>query len=84
MLAEHIKQSGETQAVWADRIGISRPYLNSLIKGVKTPSLPVALRIERLTGGVVKAASWVAPDPAEAPADAPATPPEKGTDHEAA
>lgn len=66
MLADHITQSGETQAAWAERIGISRPYLNALMKRAKTPSLPVALRIERLTEGAVPASSWVPDTPAPA------------------
>lgn len=60
MLRELITQSGETQAVWATRIGVSAPYLSALLAGRKEPSLRVAARIESLTDGRVRAASWVA------------------------
>ena len=56
MLANFISQSGESRTVWADRIGISRSYLSDILNGHKIPSLPVAVRIEELTGGKVTAA----------------------------
>jgi len=59
MLHEFIKSSGETQAKWAGRLGISRAYLSMLTSGQKTPGLDLAVRIERATGGAVTAASWV-------------------------
>lgn len=58
MLAEHIRQSGETQTVWAERIRVSRSYLNHLMSGRRKPSLTIALRIESATGGAVPARSW--------------------------
>lgn len=57
MLAEFITQSGESRSAWADRIGISRSYLSDILNGHKVPSLPLAVKIERLTGGAVTAAS---------------------------
>ncbi|WP_028029910.1 helix-turn-helix domain-containing protein [Gemmobacter nectariphilus] len=61
-LRQHIDQSGERQAVWADRIGISRAYLSDLLARKKLPSLRLAARIERLTGNAVGASSWVPDD----------------------
>lgn len=63
-LKHHIDQSGERQAIWADRIGISRAYLSDLLSKKKVPSLRLAARIERLTDRAVTASSWV---PDEAP-----------------
>jgi transcriptional regulator with XRE-family HTH domain len=63
MLRSHIKSSGDTRGVWAERLGISRSYLSLLETGAKTPSLDLAVRIERETGGAVPAASWVARNP---------------------
>lgn len=60
MLREFIKQSGRPAAHWADVFGVSASYLSSLTSGKKTPSLEVAARIERATGGAVTCASWIA------------------------
>jgi DNA-binding transcriptional regulator YdaS (Cro superfamily) len=59
MLNEIIKTSGETQTVWAGRFGVSKSYLSDILNGNRTPSLHVAVRIERATGGAVPASSWV-------------------------
>lgn len=59
MLADVIKDSGETRAIWAKRIGITAPYLSDLLNRKKIPSLELATRIERLTGGRVSASSWI-------------------------
>ena len=66
MLRSHIKSSGDTREVWAARLGISRSYLSLLESGTKMPSLTLAVRIERATGGAVPAASWVAERPEDA------------------
>ncbi len=72
MFAEYIRKCGESRAAWATRIGVSRSYLSDMLNGKKTPSLDVAVRIERLTQGAVPASSWIAPAPdAGAPAVAP-------------
>lgn len=59
MLAEHISRSGMRQKEWAERFGISQPYLSDLLRGNRTPSLEVAVRIERETQGAVPAVSWI-------------------------
>jgi len=59
MLAEFITRSGENQAAWAKRLCVSRSYLSGLVNGNKSPSLDLAVRIERLSGGEVPATSWV-------------------------
>lgn len=77
MFSEFIQSSGQNRATWADRLGVSRSYLSDLLNGNKTPSLELATKIERATGGVVPASSWI-PDPAEAHApDQPETPTER-------
>lgn len=43
---------------WADRLGISRPYLYGLLDETRSPSLPVALRIAAATGGAVPITAW--------------------------
>jgi len=59
MLKAHIDSSGLTRAAWAKRLGVSEPYLSQLINRRKTPSLEIAGRIERETGGAVPAMSWL-------------------------
>lgn len=69
MLKEHIKSSGKSQRVWARSLGIAESHLSALMNHKKVPSLDLAVRIQRLTGGAVSAESWVAPaPPAETPA----------------
>ena len=48
-----------SQAEWARRIKVTRGYLCQLRDGNKTPSIDVAYRIERVTGGKVKMCDWV-------------------------
>jgi transcriptional regulator with XRE-family HTH domain len=59
MFAHYVTSSGLTQTAWADRIGVSRSYMSNLLNGKKRPSLEVAVRIERETGGLIPASSWV-------------------------
>jgi DNA-binding transcriptional regulator YdaS (Cro superfamily) len=50
---------GQRKGDFAKRIGVSSAYLSQLLSGKRTPSLEVAVKIERETGGAVLAASWV-------------------------
>lgn len=59
MLDEIITRSGQTRKAWAARIGVSNSYLSDLLNGKAVPSLALAARIERETGGAVPASSWV-------------------------
>jgi len=58
MFTQAITASGQTRKAIADQLGISASYLSLLESGKKRPSLDLAFRIERLTGGAVPAASW--------------------------
>ena len=42
----------------AENLGVSRPYLYDLIKGVRQPSLAVASKIAKATGGEVSVSDW--------------------------
>lgn len=57
--ANHIRDSGRTRAQWADELGVSRSFMSDLLNGNRRPSLELAVRIERATGGRVPAISWV-------------------------
>lgn len=61
MLSTHIEKSGETQAAWAERFGISAGHLSLILSGQKLPSLRLAFRIEAATGGGVPVSSWSVP-----------------------
>jgi transcriptional regulator with XRE-family HTH domain len=63
MLTDFILSSGVSRTSFADRLGISRAYLSLLENGKKTPSLELAVRIDRETAGRVPVSSWV-PDAA--------------------
>lgn len=73
---EHLKQylaaSGTKQSALAEQLGISRGYMSEIVGGTKIPSLVLAFRLERATGGAVPAVVWVADD--ECPAPTPETP----------
>lgn len=47
-----------TATAWAERFGVSRPYLYSLLDGSRQPSLDVAIRIASATNGAVPLTSW--------------------------
>lgn len=63
----HIKDQQLKQRDVARQLGISGGYLSELVNGIKTPSLDLAVAIERLTQGAVPAASWVPDAPAAEP-----------------
>jgi transcriptional regulator with XRE-family HTH domain len=66
MFTDFITRSGKSRSHWAERLGVSRSYLSDLLNGNRTPSLELAARIERMTGGEVPAVSWV-PAPVTTP-----------------
>ncbi|MBT0778036.1 helix-turn-helix transcriptional regulator [Paracoccus sp. pheM1] len=65
MLEHHLRASEETQAQFASRIGVRQGTVSKLMRGLVTPSLKLAQRIERVTNGAVPVSSWVDPDPAD-------------------
>lgn len=58
MLRDYIKEGGVDRAGFADALGITRGFLSLLEGGKRQPSLDLALRIARLTGGAVPVESW--------------------------
>jgi DNA-binding XRE family transcriptional regulator len=49
------------QADFAARVGASQPTISKLLSGDALPSLELAVRIERETGGEVCASDWIGP-----------------------
>jgi transcriptional regulator with XRE-family HTH domain len=55
LLKKYCQKQGITQTELARRAGIHTSYITHIIKGRKTPSVEVALLIERATGYQVSA-----------------------------
>ena len=58
-LSEYLKRADITQRQFAEDAGLSRSYLNEIAQGLKTPSLDVALRIQRAAKGKIDLQSLV-------------------------
>jgi len=65
MFAEYLKTTGDSQVSWARRLNVSNSHLCGVLSGKKKPSLELAVRIERETGGAVPASSWIPEEAAE-------------------
>ncbi|MTH61422.1 helix-turn-helix domain-containing protein [Paracoccus litorisediminis] len=55
----HLLQSGEKQADFAQRVQVRQGTISKLCRRQMTPSLRLAQRIERATGGKVPVSVWV-------------------------
>ena len=55
-LALQIERHEATQGRAADRLGISEGHLSDLLRGRRTPSLALAIRIEQAYG--IPASAW--------------------------
>ena len=49
-LRGYLRDSKRTQADLADAVGVSEPMMSLIVKGWRTPSLDVALRLSNETG----------------------------------
>lgn len=61
-LQKYAELFNSSQVELARRFNISQPYMSLLFNGQKVPSLKLAVRIERMTGGYVPASGWVSDD----------------------
>lgn len=59
-LSEYLVTSGMTLTALANSVGVSKGYMSEIVNGSRTPSLPVALEIQRCTGGSVGLGTLVA------------------------
>ena len=59
-LTAYLEAANITQSDIARTVGIDRSVMSRIVNGTVTPSLRVAVAIERATGGAVPASSWVA------------------------
>jgi len=65
-LATYRKRAGLTQVQFAALLGISQGMACRLETGVARPSLDLAVKIERVTGGAVPVETWVSEEGAAA------------------
>jgi transcriptional regulator with XRE-family HTH domain len=57
-LPDYLSKHGLTQRAFAVRVGVDQSIVSRLCAGRMTPSLDLALRIERETGGAVAPGVW--------------------------
>ncbi len=51
--------AGITRDMAADKLGVSRAYIDRLARGESRPSLPLAAKIDAFSKGAVALAAWV-------------------------
>lgn len=76
-LAQYLEDRKCAQVEFAREAGLSTSYVNEIVRGVKTPSLAVAVKIARITNGSVSIDSLLPVEKIAAPDD------EQGTEVEA-
>lgn len=59
-LKDFFSETGTQQTAFAARCGVSWNYMSEIARGLKQPSMKIALVIERETGGAVPLGSWPA------------------------
>ncbi|WP_142663590.1 helix-turn-helix domain-containing protein [Paracoccus laeviglucosivorans] len=73
-LETHLRQSGEKQADFAVRVNVRQGTVSKLCRGQMIPSMMLAQRIERATGGKVPVAIWVSGETVDQAAISPPPP----------
>lgn len=58
-LADYLKLQGLTAANMADILGVTRPHMYMLLQEKRRPSLPMAVKICKVTDGLVPCYVWV-------------------------
>lgn len=58
-LARYLQEQSIPQKDFADMLGVSQGMVSRMASGSKRPSLFLAVKIERATGGNVPVESWV-------------------------
>jgi DNA-binding transcriptional regulator YdaS (Cro superfamily) len=58
-LAQHLADQKISQKAFAGRLGVDPSIVSRLVNNGMRPSLELAVAIERETGGVVTASSWI-------------------------
>lgn len=63
LLEDYMREQGLTMASAANRLGVARQQIRQFLKEGRIPSLPTALRIERLSDGAVTVYDWCDREP---------------------
>lgn len=58
-LADHLRKTGMTQLEFAELAGVPGPQVSMWLSGRRRPGLESAFKIERATGGKVRATDWL-------------------------
>lgn len=58
-LSAYLTRAAKTQAQFAADLGVDQATVSKLCRQKMTPSLDLAVRIERLTSGEVAVSSWI-------------------------
>jgi len=61
-LKTHLKNKKKKQSDFAKDIGVTQNTINVLVNGKSMPSLRLAYKIERATGGLVTLYDWISED----------------------
>jgi len=69
LLATYLADNGIRQIDFARAIGTTQPMVSKLARGGMMPTLDLAYRIHKATGGSVPLESWVAETPLPATKD---------------
>lgn len=83
-LEQYLADEKQTQRDFARAMGMSPSYINEIVKGVKCPSLSLALKIVKATGGKVSIAALLRQAEADALAGQPDSPVTSQTQGDAA
>jgi ribosome-binding protein aMBF1 (putative translation factor) len=59
MLSQHLADTGQSQSAFADEIGCDKSIVSRLTRYEMTPSLELAVKIERATHGKVPVEVWI-------------------------
>jgi len=59
-LSQYLKETGTTQAQFADLIGVHQGTVARLASGTRGPSWELAHKIEQVSGGAVPVSCWPA------------------------
>ena len=57
-LNRYLKANNLSQSVFADRVGVNQATISKLVRGTISPSISLALAIQRETGGAVPVDVW--------------------------
>lgn len=58
-LTAYLRDSRLTQAQFAAQLGVDQATISKICSGKLMPSLPLAVKIDRTSGGAVSVYSWV-------------------------